>query len=117
MKPSQIGTLSREYYIEKSNIRSSCYEKQEISTESILYDDDMCGISVCVQFDRITGIRIHSTTRIQTVGKMDNGSITYFPIQVGGERINRIRIWTPSFYFMVSFALRSPAWYFFAMQN
>ncbi|ESZ89573.1 hypothetical protein SBOR_10042 [Sclerotinia borealis F-4128] len=95
MKPFRIGALSLEHYVSRNNIRISSHRKHEVSTESVFFDEDMFAISVRLECGvGIVGIRVHSKTRLQSIGKpFDDDSSIYFPIEAYKERIDKIWVW------------------------
>lgn len=100
-----MGTLSPECYINRGNVGISSYGKHEVPTESIFFDEDMFAISVRLQDGvGVTGVCVHSTTRLQSIGKPNDKSSIYFQIQPYKERIDKIWVWNfPGLYLTVCY--------------
>ncbi|CAD6440235.1 a0df17c7-e432-4ff5-824d-b0329de526c6 [Sclerotinia trifoliorum] len=103
MKPFQMGVLSSEYYINRGNVRMSSYGTHEVPTESVFFDEDVFAISVRLQDGvGVTGVCVHSTTRLQTIGKPNDESSIYFQIQPYKEKIDKIWVWNfPGLYLTI----------------
>lgn len=101
-----MGTLLQKNYTDRNNIAVLAYRKPEIPIESVLFEEDMSAISMCLHHGLgITGIHIYSKTRVQSIGESHDSYEIDFPIQEGKERINRIDVWGSGIYLKVIFTL------------
>jgi 1,4-dihydroxy-2-naphthoyl-CoA synthase len=89
MKPQWIGYALPEHHI----ARMDCYlgENDEITTESLVFDKDMSGISMFNSGYGISGVCTYSKQRQQLVGNRNDREI-FFSLQAGKEKIDKFLV-------------------------
>ncbi|KAF7860458.1 hypothetical protein EAF04_008584 [Stromatinia cepivora] len=116
MRPQRLELVSSQdiVYIKRNYCDWALQTFLTITTESIIFDDDMSGISIIYRNERISGIRVHSQGTSKFIGQLGDRE-EFFPIggdkeesfPIGGDReesfpiggnkeaINRIDVFLP----------------------
>lgn len=99
MRPQRLELISSQdiLYINRNYCDWALQTFLTITTESIIFDDDMSGISIIYRNGTIRGIRVHSEGSSKFIGELGDRE-EFFSIHGDEETINRIDVFIPRSY-------------------